>query len=391
MIKICVVTGTRAEYGLFMPLMKAIQESDLYELQLLVTGMHLSPEFGLTYQQIETDGFSINEKVEILLSADTDTAIVKSTGLGLIGFADAFDRLSPDWVLLLGDRFETFAAATCAYLKKIPIIHIHGGETTAGATDEALRHAITKMSSLHFTTTEDYRKRVLQLGEPDEQVFNVGAIGIDNVFELPLFNKEDLEKSLDFSLNGDVFLVTYHPVTLEQSGTEQQFQSLLDALDEWPSALLVFTMPNADANGRVIIDMIRNYVQQHKGRAAAFTSLGQLRYLSLMRHASVVVGNSSSGIIEAPSFGIPTVNIGDRQKGRVAAASVIHCEPEKNSIRQALKKAFDFQFRAFSKTVKNPYGKGNTTERIMEVLKKKLADFNLKKEFVDRNFQNKIE
>jgi GDP/UDP-N,N'-diacetylbacillosamine 2-epimerase (hydrolysing) len=386
MIKICVVTGTRADYGLLMPLMKAISASTAYELQLLVTGMHLSPEFGLTYQQIQTDGFRINEKVEILLSADTDTAIVKSTGLGLIGFADSFDRLLPDWILLLGDRFETFAAATCAYLKKIPIIHIHGGETTAGATDEALRHAITKMATLHFTTTEEYRTRVLQLGEPGEQVFNVGAIGLDNIFGLPLLNKEDVEKLLAVSLSGDVFLVTYHPVTLEQSGSGEQFQSLLDALDEWPDAVLIFTMPNADADGRIIIEMVRNYVQKHKERAMSFTSLGQLRYLSLMRHASVVVGNSSSGIIEAPSFGIPTVNIGDRQKGRIAADSVIHCEPEKNAIKQALKKAFDPQFRAFSTTVENPYGNGNTTKKIMEVLKRKIAHFNLKKQFVDRSF-----
>ncbi len=383
-VKICVVTGTRAEFGLLSPLLKALQEDAAFSLQIIATGMHLSPEFGATYKQIEEGGFAINEKIEMLLSADTGTAIVKSTGLGMIGYADALERLGPDWVLLLGDRFEAFAAAASAYLKKIPIIHLHGGEVTAGATDEGLRHCITKMATLHFTATETYRKRVLQLGEADDQVFNVGAIGLDNVFQLPMLGKEELEEALSLLFQRPVLLVTFHPATLEQQSSRQQMQELLYALDEIEGVQVVFTMPNADAGGRAIIKMIENYVAQNPAKAKSFTSLGSLRYLSLLKQAAAVVGNSSSGIIEAPAFGIPTVNIGDRQSGRTAAASVIHCAIDKAAIAAALRQALEPSFRLFCKSVENPYGQGGATQKIMAVLREKKDTANLKKVFVDR-------
>jgi len=346
--------------------------------------MHLSPEFGNTVRYIEQDGFVVTDKIEMLLSSDTDTAIVKSMGLGMIGYADAFERLKPHWVLLLGDRFETFAAATAAYMKKIPIIHLHGGEITAGATDEALRHSITKMASLHFTSTEEYRKRVLQLGEPDNSVFNTGAIGLDNIRQLPLLGKQDLVNELGIPDSDDIVLITYHPETLGQTPSENHLKALFNALDKLENKTFVFTMPTADTNGRIIMQMIRSYVSKHPTRAKVFTSLGQLKYLSAMKAASVVVGNSSSGIIEAPGFGIPTINIGDRQKGRVAAASVIHCKADETSISAAFQKAFDPFFRQLCREVKNPYGEGEATKKIMNVLQKKLENYNLKKEFVDR-------
>jgi GDP/UDP-N,N'-diacetylbacillosamine 2-epimerase (hydrolysing) len=383
-VKICVVTGSRAEFGLLTPLLNILKEDKAFNIQLLVTGMHLSPEFGNTYKNIEEAGFRIDEKVEMLLSADTTTATVKSTGLGMIGYADALDRLNPAWILVLGDRFETFAAAVSAYLKKIPIIHLHGGEVTAGATDEGLRHSITKFASLHFTATEEYRKRVLQLGERDDMAFNVGAIGLDNVYELPLLEKGQLEQTLNLNLVKPFILVTYHPETLSDQSCEHQIRELFDALDEVPEVQVIFTMPNADASGRTIIQLIKEYVAQNKDRANAFTSLGQLRYLSLMKYAVAVLGNSSSGVIEAPGLGIPTVNIGDRQKGRVAAESVIHCDSNRNSIVTALKKALGNEFQQMCKTVENPYGGGGTSKKIVAKLKELIPSASLKKEFIDR-------
>ncbi len=379
MKKICVVTGTRAEYGLLSPLMKAIKDDVSFALQVIVTGMHLSPEFGLTYQEVEKDGFVINEKVEMLLSSDSDSGIIKSTGLGMIGFADAFVRLKPDLVILLGDRFETFAAATTAYLAKIPIAHLHGGETTEGATDEGLRHAITKMSYWHFTSTEVYRKRVIQLGESPDRVFNVGAIGIDNIVNLPLMSKQQLSESLSFDVGKPFLLVTFHPVTLENETAENQFKELLKAFDTFLELNIVFTKPNADANGRMIIDLIDKFISKSVERAIAFTSLGQLRYLSLMQYTAAVVGNSSSGIIEAPSFGVPTVNIGDRQKGRIAAESVIHVHPTAVQIVDAIGTAM----KTNMKNLDNPYGNGTTTQQIMKILKEGLDNFELKKSFYD--------
>lgn len=380
---ICIVTGTRAEYGLLYWLMKEIQEDPDLGLQIITTGMHLSPEFGLTYRQIEKDGFKIDQKIEMLLSSDTPVGISKSMGLGMIGFPDAYDDLKPDIVVLLGDRFEIFCAASSACVSRIPIGHIHGGETTQGAVDEAFRHSITKMSHLHFTSTEEYRKRVIQLGESPDRVFNVGALGIENIRKLPLLSREDLEKEIGFSLGNGCVLVTYHPVTLEQATAKMQFQNLLDAIDAVDDLRVIFTKANADTEGRIINQMIDNYVATEKGKATSFTSLGQLRYLSAMKHVDAVVGNSSSGIVEAPSFKIPTVNIGDRQKGRIQTKSVINCSPTKDGIIQALKQALSPEFRQSIQDMTNPYERENTVKNIKAIIKHFDLINILKKEFYD--------
>lgn len=383
MRKICFITGTRAEYGLLSALMKAIQNDVSFELQIIATNMHLSPEFGLTYQTIEADGFVINKKIETLLSSDTSVGVAKSTGLVIIGLSDAINDLQPELIVLLGDRYETQAAATTAMLFKIPVAHLHGGEITEGAFDDAIRHSITKMSHLHFTSTEEYRKRVIQLGEQPDRVFNVGAIGIDNIKKLKLVNKAELEKQLNFKFNKRNLLVTFHPVTLENNTSENQFQELLTAIDELPETNIIFTKPNSDTDGRIIISLIDDYVAKNTYKAIAFTSMGQLRYLSALQYVDAAVGNSSSGIIEVPTFKIGTINIGDRQKGRIAAESVIHCEPNKNSISEAIRKMYSDDFQDRLKTVCNPYGEGNTTEKIMRVLRN--TDFNnlIKKKFYD--------
>lgn len=380
---ICVVTGTRAEYGLLYHTMKAIQEQEDLVLQLCVCGMHLSPEFGLTWQQIAQDGFTIDARVEMLLSSDTAVGITKSTGLGLIGFADAFAQLNPDMILILGDRFEMLAASTAAMIANIPIAHCHGGEATEGLIDEAIRHAITKMAHLHFTSTETYRKRVIQLGEQPERVFNVGALGIENINKLNLLNRDELEQSLGIRLKSKNYLVTFHPVTLEKQSAATQFDQLLQALANCPDAFVIFTLPNADTDGRILIDQIHAYVQKYPDRSAAFTSLGQLRYLSLIPQVDAVIGNSSSGLIEVPTFGVPTINIGDRQRGRMAGNSVIHCEAEKASILKAIQQSHSPKFRELAARAENPYGKANASREIVSVL---LAiDFNdlLKKHFYD--------
>lgn len=382
-LKICIVTGSRAEYGLLYPLMRLIQKEPSMDLQLLVTGMHLSPEFGLTFRQIEADGFSIQEKVEMLLSGDTDTAIIKATGLGMIGFADAFYRLQPDWVVVLGDRFETFAAATAAHLGKIPIAHLHGGELTEGATDDAMRHAITKMAFLHFTSAEPYRKRVIQLGESPRRVFNVGAIGLDNIKGLKLLSKSELQKELDFPLDNKTALVTYHPITLEKDTAPRQVQHLLKALDQFPDIRILFTLPNADAGGRAIIRLIEEYVKKNSERARAFTSLGQLKYLSALQYVSVVVGNSSSGILEVPYFKIPTVNIGDRQTGRLKPPSVIDTGTDVKGITDGIRKAFLPSFAALSKRPSHIYGKGDTAPKILRIIQRIGKPASVKKTFHD--------
>lgn len=381
--KICIVTGARAEYGLLYRLMKDIQEEKDLKLQIITTGMHLSPEFGLTYRQIEDDGFKINKKIEMLLSSDTPVGVSKSMGLGMIGFAEAYDELRPDIVVVLGDRFETFCATSAACVFRIPIAHLHGGETTQGAVDEAFRHSITKMSHLHFTSTQKYKERVIQLGESPDRVFNVGALGIENIHRLPLLSREDLEKEIGFSLGQRCILVTYHPVTLEQSTAQTQFQNLLNAIDIIDGLHVIFTKSNADTEGRIINQMIDEYATIKKNTAISFTSMGQLRYLSAMRHVDAVVGNSSSGIIEAPSFKIPTVNIGDRQKGRIQADSVINCEPNRKSVTKALKQALSAEFRQSIQGMVNPYEKENTMENIRQIIKNSDLRGILKKEFRD--------
>ncbi len=335
--RIAFCTGTRAEYGLLKPLMDRVLSMPELEFELFVTGMHLSPDFGNTVTQIEADGIPVSERIEILLSGDTPSAITKSMGLAMIGFGEAFARRKPDLLVLLGDRFEAFCAAAAATVARVPIAHLHGGELTEGAIDDAFRHSITKMSYLHFTSTEEYRQRVIRMGESPERVFNVGAIGIENIKNLPLLNRGDLEHELGVHFGDKVALVTFHPATLDVEPPAEQMRRLLGALDNFPELFIIFTKANADTDGRVINSLIDEYVQRNPGRSVAFTSMGQIRYLSAMKAASVVIGNSSSGIIEAPSFGVPTVNIGDRQKGRVRAPSVVDCRARSEEIATAIR------------------------------------------------------
>lgn len=387
--KVCFVTGTRAEYGLLSPLIKKIQIDTNLELQVIATGAHLSPEFGNTYTFIENDGIKIDERIEILLSSDSSIGISKSMGLGMISLSEAYQRLNPDVVVLLGDRYETFIAAAAASVAKVPVAHLHGGETTEGAFDEAFRHSITKMSHIHFTSTEEYKKRVIQLGEQPDTVHNVGAIGIDNIKQLPLMSKAELENSLDFKFKEKLILVTFHPVTLEKDTSKTQFENLLESLDNLNDTSIIFTKANADSDGRIINQLIDEYVNNNSEKATAYSSMGQVRYLSAMQYASMVVGNSSSGIIEAPSFNVPTVNIGDRQKGRIQAESVINCEPEASSIEEAISIALTSEFRKKIEQMKNPYGEGNTSQKILDLLKIYLeSEKTLKKSFYDLEVPN---
>lgn len=375
-LKICVVTGTRAEYGLLYWLMKEIMEDKDLELQLIVTGMHLSPEFGLTYKEIEKD-FFINKKIEMLLSSDTHIGISKSMGLSQISFSEAYEDLRPDVLVLLGDRYEIFSAASAALIANIPIAHLHGGETTEGAFDESLRHSITKMSHIHFTATQEYRNRVIQLGEHPSRVFNVGGLGIDNINKLKLLTKEEFEKSINFELNNKNVLVTFHPVTLDNYTAESQFQELLNALDTLKNTNIIFTKANSDTNGRIINRMCDEYVSLNKEKSVCFTSLGQLRYLSALQYVDYVIGNSSSGLLEVPSFKIATINIGDRQKGRTQASSVFNCEPFKDSILETIEAVAK---KNLENTV-NPYGIGGASLKIKKTLKKINLKNILKKSF----------
>lgn len=378
--KICVVTGTRAEFGLLRWLMQEIEASDALTLQVIATGMHLSPEFGLTYREIEQAGFNIDARVEMLLSADTASAVTKSMGLGLIGYADAYTRLAPDLVVLLGDRFEIFAAAAAAMIAGIPIAHLHGGETTEGAFDEALRHSITKMSHLHFVAAEDYRKRVIQLGEQPERVFLVGGLGIDAIKRTTLMTREALEASLNFAFGPRNLLITFHPVTLENQSSAHQMSELLKALDGLGDTHLIFTMPNADTGGRELTAMVDAFVATHPN-ACAYSSLGQLRYLSCMHFVDGVVGNSSSGLAEAPSLKTGTVNIGDRQYGRLKAQSVIDCAPQSQAISNAIGRLYSPPFQQTLSSVVNPYGDGGASEKIVQALGSQDLSGILKKSF----------
>ncbi|MCT7541470.1 UDP-N-acetylglucosamine 2-epimerase [Aliarcobacter cryaerophilus] len=382
MKKICVVTGTRAEYGLLYWLLKEIEADKDLELQLIATGMHLSPEFGLTYQTIEKE-FKINKKIEMLLSSDTSVGISKSMGLAQISFAESYDELKPDIVIVLGDRYEIFSATSAAMIAKIPIAHIHGGEATEGLIDEPIRHSITKMSHLHFTATNEYKNRVIQLGEHPSRVFNVGGMGIENIKRLKLLSKDEFEKSIEFKLNSKNILVTFHPVTLENSTAQEQFKELLDAIDELEDTNIIFTKANSDTDGRVINQMIDEYVTKNSNKSIVFTSLGQLRYLSSLQYVDAVVGNSSSGLAEAPSFKIGTINIGDRQKGRIKASSVIDCEPNKDSILKSFEKLYSKEFQETLKTTINPYGDGCASKKIVEILKSVDLENILKKSFYD--------
>jgi GDP/UDP-N,N'-diacetylbacillosamine 2-epimerase (hydrolysing) len=381
--KICVITGTRAEYGLLRWVMQGIKDDVDLTLQIIATGMHLSPEFGLTYREIEKDGFQIDRKVEMLTSSDTSVGLAKSMGLGMIGFADALNELKPDLIVVLGDRFEIFTAVSAALVARIPVAHLHGGETTEGAFDEALRHSITKMSHLHFVAAEKYRQRVIQLGEQPDRVFLVGGLGIDNIKRMQLLNRAELEASLDFKLGLKNLLITFHPVTLENQSSAQQMAELLAALEKLgQETRLIFTMPNADNGGRELIGMVEKFVTMHSN-ARAYTSLGQLRFLSVVKLVDGVVGNSSSGLAEAPSLATGTVNIGDRQRGRLKAQSVIDCAPQSQAIFQAICRLYDVEFQQTLPSVVNPYGSGGASDKIVHALH--THDFSdlLKKSFYD--------
>ena len=381
--KTCVVTGTRAEYGLLRWLMDEINKSTKLDLQIVATGMHLSPEFGLTYQEIENDGFKIDKKIEMLLSADTPSSISKSTGIGLIGFADAFYELNPDIVIVLGDRYEVLVASLAAMFGNIPIAHIHGGETTAGAFDEAIRHSITKMSWWHFVAADEYEKRVIQLGENPGRVFNVGGLGVDAIKKTNLLSKDELMIKTGIKFGKKNLLITYHPVTLENNTSQQDFKSLLDVLSEIKDIYLIFTMPNADSDGRIIKKMINDFVFNQSERSISFPSMGSLNYLSTLQYVDGVVGNSSSGLAEAPTFKIGTINIGDRQKGRLKAESIIDCEPTKKSIRLAIDKLYGHKFQNDIHSVQNPYGDGDAIEKILDILLNEDIPKEMKKEFYD--------
>lgn len=390
MRKISVVTGTRSEYGLLYWVMKGIQEDPELELQIVVTGMHLSPEFGLTVEEIEKDGFQITEKVEMLLSSDTEVAISTSMGLGMIGFAKAYERLKPDMLLVLGDRFEILSAVAAAIPFRIPIAHIHGGESSEGSMDESFRHAITKMSHIHFPSTQYYADRIIQMGESPERVYCFGSPGLDNVSKLPLFDEKRLHRELELPEDKRIGIMTYHPVTLEKNTAEFQIALLLEAIQNFETIFWVFTLPNADTEGRVITERINEFIRRNPDRGRVFVSLGQLKYLSLLKHAAVMIGNSSSGLTEAPSFGLPVVNIGDRQKGRIRAANVIDVFVwEKNKIVSAIEKALSKDFRDSLEGLKNPYGDGHASAKIVKVLKKISLENIIKKKFYELGIQRK--
>lgn len=381
MRKIAIITGTRAEYGLLYHLIKEIKKDPALKLQLLVTGMHLSERFGLTYKEIEKDGFKITTKIPIPLDSDTPTAITKALGVAELGFAKAFEELKSDLVCVLGDRFETFAAVAAATICRIPVAHIGGGDSSEGVIDEALRHAITKMAHLHFTITEEHRKRVIQLGEDPKRVFNFGAPGIDNIRRTKLLSKNEFQKLISFSLSGKVVLVTFHPCTLEKASAGKQFKELLQVLKSHRDLKIIFTKPNADLDGRVIGKLIDGFITQNKSRAVSFVSMGRINYLSALQFVDAVVGNSSSGIVEAPSFKIGTINVGDRQKGRLQAGNVINCEPTTASIQKVFQKLYSSAFQKKLRTVKNPYERPMTAEKIKKVLKAYPLTGILKKHF----------
>lgn len=381
---ITVLTATRAEYGLLNPIINELNASGGFEVRLVATGAHLSPEFGLTYKEIEKDGNRIDRKIEILLSSDTPASISKSMGLAMISFADYFAERKPNALLVLGDRYETLAVCCAAMNERIPIIHLYGGETTEGAVDEAIRHAITKLSYLHLTSTEEYRRRVIQLGEAPDRVITVGAVGIENVLKKPLLSRKQLSESIGMDLSHPYAVVTFHPVTLEETSAQMQCSQLLAALDARSDMKYILTKANADNDGRIINKMLEEYATSHSN-AVIFDSLGVKRYISAVKYARMVIGNSSSGLMEVPSFGIPTINIGDRQKGRLKADSVIDCKPIKEEISEAMEKADNESYRKISKATINPYGDGNTSKKIVSAIKEFLSSdtVNLKKKFYD--------
>lgn len=387
MTKICVVTATRAEFGLLRPMLEKLLKVPQFDVRIVATGMHLSPEFGLTYKEIEGAGMQIDRKIEMQLSSDSTVAMSKTMGLTMIGFADYFEECKPNFLIIFGDRYEALSVAATAMCMQIPIIHLSGGETTEGAIDECIRHAISKMSYLHFATTESYRKRIIQMGEAPERVFNVGGLGVENIKTCKLFSKEELEKELDMQLDKRYAIVTFHPVTLERNSAERQAIELMEACECFQDMQFIFTKANSDAYGRIINEMFAEFVQKNSNMKL-FDSLGMKRYLSALKYASFVLGNSSSGIMEVPSFGIPTVNIGDRQRGRMRADSIIDCEPASASIIKAIDKALSPEFRDYCKKCKNPYEGKDPSGDIVKIIKKFVDEdkIDLKKKFYNIEF-----
>ncbi|WP_294376383.1 UDP-N-acetylglucosamine 2-epimerase [uncultured Clostridium sp.] len=384
MKKICIVTATRAEYGLLKNIIVKLKKIRDFEVNIVATGMHLSPEFGFTYKEIENDGFKIDEKIEILLSSDTPVSISKSMGLAIISFAEYFSRTKPDMLIVLGDRYEMLSVCCAAMNERIPIAHLYGGETTEGAIDECIRHSITKMSYLHFTSTEEYRNRVIQLGENPDRVFNVGSMGVENALNIKLMDKKSLEDSIGFKLDKEYAIVTFHPATLEKNTVKVQFESILKACDKYSDLKYIFTKSNCDEGGRLINNMIDDYVLNHNN-AVCFESLGVVRYLSAVKHSYMVIGNSSSGIVEVPVFKVPTINVGDRQKGRICGSTILNCKADLNDICLNIEKAISIEFRNNIKNSTNLYGDGNTSDKIVSTIKEFLNknDIDLKKKFFD--------
>ena len=380
--RICVVTGSRAEFGLLRPVMEGIRDAEGCELLVVATGTHLAPEFGSTAGEIEDAGFRIDHRVEMLVSGDTATATAKSIGLGVIGFADALASLAPDLLVVLGDRFEILSAVLAALPARVPVAHLHGGETTEGAFDEAIRHAITKMSHLHFVAAEEYRRRVIQLGEEPARVFMVGGLGVDSIRRLRLLGRAELEAALGLSFGDRALLITFHPATLDDEGAGGQMEELLAALEPLADTTLVFTMPNADTGGRSLMRQIEQFVAGRRN-AHAFTSLGQLRYLSCLQYVDGVVGNSSSGLAEVPSFRKGTIDIGDRQRGRLRAESVIGCAPRRAAIGAAIRELYSPAFQERLRSVRNPYGDGGASDRIVTVLQNHPLESIVRKAFHD--------
>lgn len=384
MKKIVILTATRAEYGLLAPIIKKLNKEPKIDVRVVATGTHLSPEFGMTVNEIKKDGISIDKEIDILLSSDTPAAISKTMGLALIGFADYFSECMPDAIMVLGDRYETLAVCVAALNARIPIIHLHGGEATEGVVDEALRNAITKLSYLHFTSTDEYRNRVIQMGEAPERVFCVGAMGVENALHTSVLSKAELENSLKCHLGDKIAILTFHPVTLEENTAVIQINEIINAIIQYTEITFICTKANADVGGRIINEKLKICSDEFEN-VLLFDSLGMQRYMSMLAIADFVIGNSSSGIIEVPSFKIPTINIGDRQKGRIQASSVINCEPNKNDILKAIDKALSSEFKKKVKMSYNPYGDGNTSDKIVEITKKFLLEnmLQVQKKFYD--------
>jgi GDP/UDP-N,N'-diacetylbacillosamine 2-epimerase (hydrolysing) len=379
--KIYIITGSRAEYGLMQILIKKLHNDKNIDMKIFVTGMHLSPEFGNTYKEIISDGFKIEKKVRVLSSLDTPTAISKSTGLGIMGFAKLFDTVKPDFLVVLGDRYEILSAVIAANFHHIPIAHIGGGDVTLGAFDEWIRHSITKMSWFHFVSNPSSKKRVVQLGEDPKRVFVTGNLGVDRLRKTKLLSKKLIEKKIKIKFNKKNILITYHPVTLEKNTSAAQFKQILLAVSKLKDTKLIFTYPNSDTNGRVIINMIKKFVFSKKNDSVKFASIGHVNYLSVLKYVDCVLGNSSSGILEAPSLKIPTINIGDRQEGRLKAKSIIDSKPLKNSILQSIKRVYSKNFRSSLKYIHNPHEYKNSANKIYQIIKNKKAPLELKKSF----------